>query len=178
MTNHITDLLNLKDSDIQIKSISTHGNIKEITLEKRISSHYCPLCNFKMHSLGVYVRTVNHPILQDGFILKLLVRQRRWRCSNPRCRHIITDRFAFLEKRKRSTNMTDLLIVQSFKDASLSASQIAKRFHVGCRHIYAEFFEIFMRKTSNVMRSWSRNLAAKLDSYTHENTTLLRIFNG
>ena len=31
MTNHITDLLNLKDSDIQIKSISTHGNIKEIT---------------------------------------------------------------------------------------------------------------------------------------------------
>lgn len=130
MTNHITDLLNLKDSDIQIKSISTHGNIKEITLEKRISSHYCPLCNFKMHSLGVYVRTVNHPILQDGFILKLLVRQRRWRCSNPRCRHIITDRFAFLEKRKRSTNMTDLLIVQSFKDASLSASQIAKRFHV------------------------------------------------
>ncbi len=32
MTNHITDLLNLKDSDIQIKSISTHGNIKEITL--------------------------------------------------------------------------------------------------------------------------------------------------
>ena len=78
MTNHITDLLNLKDSDIQIKSISTHGNIKEITLEKRISSHYCPLCNFKMHSLGVYVRTVNHPILQDGFILKLLVRQRRW----------------------------------------------------------------------------------------------------
>ena len=32
MTNHITDLLNLKDSDIQIKSISTHSNIKEITL--------------------------------------------------------------------------------------------------------------------------------------------------
>ena len=32
MTNHITDLLNLKNSDIQIKSISTHGNIKEITL--------------------------------------------------------------------------------------------------------------------------------------------------
>ena len=38
MTNHITDLLNLKDSGIQIKSISTHGNIKEITLEKRIST--------------------------------------------------------------------------------------------------------------------------------------------
>jgi len=32
MTNHITDLLNLKNSDIQIKSISAHGNIKEITL--------------------------------------------------------------------------------------------------------------------------------------------------
>ena len=34
-----------------------------------------------------------------------------------------------------------------------------------------------MRKTSNAMRSWSRNLAAKLDSYTHENTTLLRIYD-
>ena len=34
-----------------------------------------------------------------------------------------------------------------------------------------------MRKTSSAMRSWSRNLAAKLDSYTHENTTLLRIYD-
>ena len=68
MTNHITDLLNLKDSGIQIKSISTHGNIKEITLEKRISSHYCPLCNFKMHSLGVYV----HHRLPNTFMFRTL----------------------------------------------------------------------------------------------------------
>ena len=130
MINFITDFLNLKDSDIEIISTSTHNNIKEITLEKRIQPHYCPLCEFKMHSLGIYTRKVNHPILQDGFVVRLIIRQRRWRCSNSECKHIITDRFAFLDKRKRSTNMTDLLIVQAFKDADLSAAQIAERFNV------------------------------------------------
>lgn len=130
MNNDIIELLDLKDSDVEIKLIAQHGNVKEITLEKKITAHYCPLCDFKMHSLGIYTRTVNHPILQDGYTIKLLVRQRRWRCSNPTCRNIITDRFAFLEKRKRSTNITDLLIVQAFKDYNLSAAQIAARFNV------------------------------------------------
>lgn len=38
-----------------------------------------------MHSRGVKKRTINHPILQDGYSLILLIRQRRWRCSNPDC---------------------------------------------------------------------------------------------
>lgn len=130
MNNDIIELLDLKDSDVEIKSVTLHGNVKEITLEKKNTAHYCPICGFKMHSLGIYTRKVNHPILQDGFTIRLLVRQRRWRCSNPACRNINTDRFAFLEKRKRSTNITDLLIVQAFKDYNLSAAQIAARFNV------------------------------------------------
>lgn len=130
MNNDIIDLLDLKDSDVEIKSVTLHGNVKEITLEKKNTAHYCPICGFKMHSLGIYTRKVNHPILQDGFTIRLLVRQRRWRCSNPACRNINTDRFAFLEKRKRSTNITELLIVQAFKDYNLSAAQIAARFNV------------------------------------------------
>ena len=82
MNNDITKLLDLKDSNIEIKSIIVRGNVKEITLEKMPTAHYCPLCNFKMHSLGVYTRAANHPILQDGYVIKLIVKQRRWRCSN------------------------------------------------------------------------------------------------
>lgn len=130
MNNDIIDILNLKDSNIEVTSISSHGNVREITLEKKRTTHYCPNCNFIMHSLGIYVRTVNHPILQDGFVIKLNVKQRRWRCSNVNCRHIITDRFAFLEKRKRSTNITDIMIVQAFKDPNLSAAQIARQYNV------------------------------------------------
>ena len=130
MNNDITKLLDLKDSNIEIKSIIVRGNVKEITLEKMPTAHYCPLCNFKMHSLGVYTRAANHPILQDGYVIKLIVKQRRWRCSNDQCRYIITDRFSFLDKRKRNTNVTDFLIVQAFKDVELSAAQIARRFNV------------------------------------------------
>lgn len=81
MNNDITKLLDLKDSNIEIKSIIVRGNVKEITLEKIPTAHYCPFCNFKMHSLGVYTRTANHPILQDGYVIKLIIKQRRWLCS-------------------------------------------------------------------------------------------------
>ena len=130
MNNDITKLLDLKDSNIEIKSITVRGNVKEITLEKIPTAHYCPFCNFKMHSLGVYTRTANHPILQDGYVIKLIIKQRRWRCSNDQCHYIITDKFSFLDKRKRNTNVTDFLIVQAFKDVNLSAAQIARRFNV------------------------------------------------
>ena len=40
MNNDITKLLDLKDSNIEIKSIIVRGNVKEITLEKMTTAHY------------------------------------------------------------------------------------------------------------------------------------------
>ena len=43
---------------------------------------FCPSCNARMHSKGIYKRTVKHPIFQDSTLLNLIIRQRRWRCPD------------------------------------------------------------------------------------------------
>lgn len=83
-----------------------------------------------MYSKGIYERTVNHPIVQDGLPLVLKVQQRRWRCNNPACGHTMNDEFIFLEARKQNTKMTDMLIVDAFRDANMTASKIARLHNV------------------------------------------------
>ncbi len=87
-----------------------------------------------MHSKGVRTRTVKHQVLQDGFFLVLKVKQRRWMCTNIQCRHIETDRFTFLSPGRRTTNQTDFMILNAFRNAQLSASDIAKQFNVSDTH--------------------------------------------
>ena len=49
-----------------------------------------------MHSLGVKSRKIKHPILQDNYSLILILKQRRWRCSNPECRYDTSESFKFV----------------------------------------------------------------------------------
>ena len=128
--NTITELLNLEDSDIYISDIQISGNQKILTLETHPTIHFCPMCNFRMHSRGIKVRTVNHPVLQDSYECILKVKQRRWRCTNPQCLYEANETFNFIGKRKRNTNATDMLIINAFRDLSLSAVSIAEKFHV------------------------------------------------
>lgn len=65
--NTITELLNLEDSDIYISDIRINETKKIITVETPPSLHFCPQCNFKMHSRGTRERKINHPILQALF---------------------------------------------------------------------------------------------------------------
>ena len=90
--NSITDLLDLEDEDIFISDTSIKDNVKTLTLETHLTSHYCPCCGFRMHSRGVKTRKVNHPILQDGYELILLLKQRRLRCTNPDCLYETNDK--------------------------------------------------------------------------------------
>ena len=82
---NITDLLNLEDSSIIISDIVIEGQRKVLVLETQAVTHFCPSCGFKMHSKGIRKRRIAHPILQDGYELILLLKQRRWRCTNPDC---------------------------------------------------------------------------------------------
>ena len=79
----IIELLNLEDPNILISDITVDGTVKSVTLETRPSIHNCPLCSFRMHSKGIRKRTVNHPVLQDTYRLVLVLKQRRWKCTNP-----------------------------------------------------------------------------------------------
>ena len=94
--NSITDLLDLEDANISISSIDIEGQTKTIYLETAPEAHFCPCCGFRMHSRGTKNRKINHPILQDNYKLVLILKQRRWRCTNPDCLYDISDSFKFL----------------------------------------------------------------------------------
>ncbi len=128
--NTITELLNLEDADLKILDVQIEGSKKIITLATTPSIHFCPHCDYRMHSRGVHTRTINHPILQDGYEFIILLKQRRWRCTNSQCGYTINESFNFVGKHKRNTNATDMLIIQAFRDLSASAASIANKFHV------------------------------------------------
>ena len=71
--NRITELLDLEDSDIVVSDIRVEGRQKTLTLETPPAVHYCPQCGFRMHSRGIKMRRISHPILQDGYELFLLL---------------------------------------------------------------------------------------------------------
>ena len=137
--NSITELLNLEDSDIFISDISIQGTTKTLTLETKLYSHYCPSCGFRMHSKGVKNRTIKHPILQDNYELILILKQRRWKCTNTECNYDISDSFKFVNKRRRTTNATDMLIVYAYRDLMETSASIANRFHISDTHAHEVF---------------------------------------
>ena len=132
--NTITDLLDLEDSEIFISDIEVKGTRKLVTLETNLAAHFCPSCGFRMHSRGIKNRKIQHPVLQDGYELILLLKQRRWRCTNPDCDYEVNDEFRFVNKRRRTTNATDMLIVLAFRDLQESAASIARKFKTTDTH--------------------------------------------
>lgn len=137
--NTITEFLNLEDADIIISDISIQGTTKTLTLETRPFAHFCPSCGFKMHSRGVKKRTIKHPILQDNYELILILKQRRWRCTNTQCAYDTSEAFKFVNKRRRTTNATDMLIIYAYRDLMETSTSIANRFHVSDTHALEVF---------------------------------------
>lgn len=142
--NSITDLLDLEDSEIKIDKVEIQGQTKIIVLSTVPIAHFCPSCGFKMHSRGTKNRTINHPIFQDGYNLTLILKQRRWRCTNPDCRYDLSESFKFVNKNRRTTNATDLLIVEAYKNLMETSSSIANRFHVSDTYAH-DVFDRFVK---------------------------------
>jgi transposase len=92
-----------------------------------------------MHSRGVKKRTIQHPILQDNYSLILILKQRRWRCTNPECLYDTSEIFKFVNKQRRTTNATDMLIVDAYRDLLETSASISKRFHVSDSHAHEVF---------------------------------------
>ena len=79
--DNIIKFLNLEDSDVELVSQRIEKKRRIVTIQKKIVPHFCPVCSYRMHSKGVYPRTINHPIMQDDLQLVLIVNQRRWQCT-------------------------------------------------------------------------------------------------
>lgn len=137
--NNLTELLNLEDPDLIVSDISTIQNQKFVTLETKPSPRFCPLCGFRMHSKGVKKRQIKHPILQDTYELILVLKQRRWRCTNPTCHYDVSESFKFANKHRRTTNATDLLIVFAHRNLTETTTSIANRFHVSDTYVHDIF---------------------------------------
>lgn len=137
--NSITNLLDLEDTDIEITDIQIQGQTKTLTLSTPPVSHFCPSCGFRMYSRGIKKRTINHPILQDNYSLVLILKQRRWRCTNPECLYDTSESFKFVNRQRRTTNATDMLIVDAYRNLLETSVSIAKKFHVSDSHAHDVF---------------------------------------
>ena len=137
--NSITELLDLEDVDISITDIRIEGRKKYLSLETKLEAHFCPCCGFKMYSRGIKRRKISHPVLQDGYELILVLKQRRWRCTNPDCGYVTNDTFRFVGHRRRTTNASDMLIVLAFRNLDASAVSIARRFKTSDTHVLEVF---------------------------------------
>ena len=74
----------------------------------------------------------------------LILKQRRWRCTNPACLYDISESFKFVDKRRRTTNASDMLIVDAYRNLLETSASIAKRFHVSDSHVH-EIFDRYVR---------------------------------
>ena len=154
MSDNITKLLNLEDSDLEVEGPVISNGVKVLSLTKKLKPMFCPVCGGRMYSKGIYTRTVNHPMLQDGTQLILKLNQRRWKCINPTCNNVCNDTFSFVDSYRRNTNLTDISIVMAFKDVQLSAAQIAQRFSVSDTYainLFARYVDMPRRQLGEVI---------------------------
>lgn len=130
--NIITSLLDIEDNALELLSCEVQELKKIVTLGSAPAPHFCSKCSYKMHSRGINARTINHPILQDGYQLVIKLRQRRWRCTN-------SDYFKLINRYRCNTNASDLLILNKFRNLNSSAVDIAKQFHTSDIHVLNVF---------------------------------------
>ena len=93
MINYIVDLINLYDKTVEVIDVESDPYHIIVHVQKITPSCTCKYCGCNMLSKGIYLRHVNHPILQDGRTLTLVLHRRSWQC--PNCHKCATDEFSF-----------------------------------------------------------------------------------
>ena len=137
--NDIISLLNLEDSQLEIESVKQEGTTKVVTLFTRPQTRFCPKCGYLMHSRGLKLRTINHPVLQNSYHLILKLKQRRWKCTNSNCKFDEAEEFSFVDKNCRNTRATDLMIINEFRNLDRTATDISRRFNTSDTYVLDVF---------------------------------------
>lgn len=139
--NNYEDILKLlnfpNDGTINVDDVIINDKVKTIHLSINPVPTFCDVCGYRMHSKGVYKRNVNHQILQNSTHLNLIIHQRKWRCTN--CLIFKNESFPFVEKRKQSTSLIPLLVLEAMKDLNRSAVSIAKQFNISDTQVHDIF---------------------------------------
>lgn len=132
-------ILNLTDDSVEVTEVEETENTLIAYVQKKDVFCVCDECGCKMESKGPRYRKVNHPILQDGRALVLMVKTRKWYCKS--CNIYRYDSFNFVEKYNQSSNLTIFMILEQLKDLNLSFTQVAANMHVSDTTVH----ETFMR---------------------------------
>ena len=136
--NELLQLLDFNmDDSIEVIDFEIQDSSKTIHFRKKLVPVFCPSCSARMHSKGIYKRSVKHPIFQDSTVLKLITHQRRWYC--PDCKLTTNDEFSFLQPRKQSTNLTPFLVLNAMKDLNRTTKSIADQFSLSDSTIHDIF---------------------------------------
>lgn len=130
-------LLDLEDEKAVCTDTFIENGCKYVTVETPPTTHYCPLCSYRMYSKGVKSRKINHPILQDTYSLTLILKQRRWKCQ--KCGYDTAEAFHFVDKNRRTTNATDMLIVLAYRNLNMTSIDIAEKFNVSNTYAHKVF---------------------------------------
>lgn len=139
MNYGIKDFIDLKDcDDIEITDvvIDEENGVKTIKLEKKYSAMFCPECGERMYSKGLYTRSLNHPVLADGYKVIIKASRRKFRCTNPNCNNYLVENFSFAERNKRTTYVTPLLVLQDLKDITISCAYVSRRRNVSETYVH------------------------------------------
>ena len=107
-----------------------------------------------MYSKGIRKREINHPVLQDGFNLYLIIHQRKWRCTNNECNHYCNDEFSFLEKYKQSSNILPFLVLDKLKDINATDISVARELNISdnsVRYIFRKYVDLQRLPLSEVI---------------------------
>lgn len=134
--NNIINFLCLSDNDIEVTDIQIIDDTKYVYLRKKLKPVFCPKCFYRMHSKGIRVRKIRHPIFQDGFNLVLVVSVRRWECSNKDCDGYLIDDFSFFERGKQLSNLTPFMVLDALKDLNRTAASVASQFHISDTQVH------------------------------------------
>ena len=125
------------DQSVHIDKVVVEGDIKYVYLSRSPIPTFCDECNSRMHSKGVYVRKINHPILQDSTKVILVVSQRKWKCTN--CCSYKNEEFSFLQKFSHSSNLTVFMILDAMRDLNRSTASIARQFYLSDTQVHNIF---------------------------------------
>lgn len=137
MNDYISKLISLADPNSEVFDVESVDNVKKVHIRLKSNEMYCPVCGTRMLSKGWRSREANHPVLQGGFRLILVLHQRKWHC--PACGEYRYDQFCFIGKYKQNTLLVPYMIIDVMRDLNVTGRQVAERFNVSDTYVHNTF---------------------------------------
>lgn len=126
----LTNLAGVVDDDLTVRYAGENDSFIHVEVEKKCEPVYCSNCGERMYSKGPIVRHVKHPVLHNGKIIIIDLKQRKYRCTNKQCNRYLNEEFSFTEKFKHISCDVPYLILNDLKEVTFTCSSISRKYHV------------------------------------------------